>query len=281
MNVSTEDQKIVSILSHLSGVFILKEIYQKIANHQLKEMKDNYFSNYLTSKHLEYLGFKRIDDVEKIVSKDNDSEIWKKDGHPFSILLTEYSTNVVSLNKIDTLYTIGDFIEYWEKEAGEKLDLNELSKRDVYDECYEEFQNKLIDYNKKVDIYHQYLEEKKLNPELALNNHDKWKHLFENKYLMFSNDDYFIEYYNPFKSYQDDVFLNIFNNWILFKRLYKEILINGELKDDFKMFRAFYQMLNYCNKLFFPTVSNQTKGYEPFKALLDISLEFIKSKKED
>lgn len=335
LNVKPKLQRPLHILSNMSGMFVLQDIYDKLSEFHLNDERQQAVGSYLKEKHLEYFGFRKIPKEEQILIDSRHSSLWRKNGYPFDVKLGEYGsilihqkyqeyfnfgdkrfiseikqgwkkatkTNVEdtfpilaetdkatdeefeSIKKVfkeltgaemnsrgnvphkHSIYSVNDFVECWKEETNEILDVKDLRGTYIYDEYYDNFRNTVLKYEEKLRNKNDFKQELK-DPEKGV----------ERVRL---SEDFDIVFDCPFShhNHRNDDFYPFFKKWLLFKELYKHPIINNQLKDEFKRYRAFYWTMYSCNRFFFPAMNGEQCGnHEASKVLLDASLKFVENK---
>ena len=252
VNVSSDYQNKVTILKNLSGMFVLKEVYDQLADNAPTSEWDKITAAdaYLDDSMLKSLGFEfiGIDENEKrFVNR------WSRKGNTTHNLLVD-NGGVAAIETISNgkqYYYIGslkDLKNNWEKLTDQTIDISDY--KDVKKHSYEfnRFSNKIIAYDK-------------------LMKESKGKK-YEDIPIRFFTD-------NPFESLGSGWgFGAFYKDWSYFEQIYKQAIKdkNPEIRDAFTRYNSFVGEMIACNRFFFPAMCGTQCGeFEHEQFLLTIS----------
>lgn len=262
--VTFGDTKGNKLLENVSGMFILDDIYNKLVDYNLKEVHCRFLGD-LTEEIATILGFKKVSKKE--------TKTYKKEGFSYDLQIGSYGAKLINKTdaskNIDSIYTVKSFVKYWEKVTNENLDTTLLEQENVFDVEYDSFRKGLTGSIKSIKA------KLKSYEEISASLSGKNKEPIENIIKDFKKD---LEY--P-ELKRDHKFMSIFRDWDFFQDLYYESILNGELKNEFTNFKAFYLTMHSCNKFLFPAMNGEQFGNpKATKKLLELQKSLIEKSLE-
>ena len=245
--VVPEDEEKEKLLTSLSGMFVLKEIYDAFSLTHVR--KKNAADHYVTEESLVKLGFQHT------------GSFFIKEHFPYDIQVGEYSCTVTNKDGGDhwTVYSLFDFKKRWEELTKDFLDIPEFEATSQFDVEYDEFRSELLrdeeEYKMDEGEIKTILDESVRVRKLARLN-ERREHVFSQK-----------------------TFYYAFRDWPLFFSLYRKSILEGKLKNDTSLFRGFQHYFSSCNRFYFPAMNGQQHGDdEASKFLLDLSSRIVEKR---
>lgn len=256
LGVAPKNQKRVNIISNLSGMFVIEEIYDSFKG---SSNWGTVACRSLTEDVLNDLGFKAQRKKEKRFNNTSIS-VFKKSNQRTYVLLDDLGSDIVWLEKKKkknvTVYSVNDFQKQWEEITGENLNIEKYKKIYQNDIEFKKLREELIKY------------EKKRKTKVYKANQKKRKKFY--KELRWS-----IKRLNAFDDPLGDSLL-CFKEWKFFTDLYRKPIMKGELVEEFRWFRLFQSSMYSNNRFFFPAMNGEQCGNdEESKTLLETSLKIV------
>lgn len=288
LGIAPENHDRVTLLRRMSGMFILKEIYDGLScDNKTEDRWKERASGMMADAHptheiIEAWGFKKDRESTTPGYKNSDkrnSTFFKKKGfeaqiscegsHGFTAVLkmgkskssgypdlkeVEYKSKEFDEGRYEHTFTVKELAKSWEKATGDKLDMvghNQTYQRDV---AYDNYRNQLIERDAVQAKLKKIKTKNKTEADLKL------------ELLMMKLS--FNGYGDPFKDY--------FKDWDYFDVIYTKPIKQGKLKEQFRWFVSFYHSMYSCNRFYFPAMNGEQHGNdEEMKNLLDVSVRIV------
>lgn len=314
LNVSEQNQSKVKLLLSLSGMFVLSDIYNHLANINLAE--NSLADSYLTSYQLEGFGFYKVPKEEQFLADPHKDTLWRKENSEYEVKLGKYGSTILHKD-LKEYYVFGDY-RFFNEIKRHWFDMTKTNFSDVFPSLASKnrieieefemiknwFEQMMVapfgwtkDYSKKFDVYNLKNFAKKwseLNHETLDIVKYETEHKYDKEYEDFKEaiDKYnkeleeiederekrLIEWNNPFDTMSIDKFefSRFFKDMKFFKKIYKKLIENGLLKSEFTTFKAFQSTMDSANRFYFPAMNGEQHGNDVVsKALLEKSLEIV------
>ena len=261
LGITPENQERVGLLTRLSGMFVLKDIYDGLSQHNSARTKNSWHngtvaSGYLTAAVLLDLGFElKKAQVQSPRFNDRKCDIYVKSGSAVEVALEPFgSTLIKGKNKTD-VYRVHQFTDVWEDMTGEKLDIKKYETMFVIDEQYETYKARLVNAEK-------------LSKAKKIKGNDKLdKSLAELEMMMAS------------MRFSNTHLGGFFKDWEHFEDLYKPFIAKGKLKEDIRWYTLFYTSMYSNNRFFFPAMNGEQHGNDEESAfLLRTALKIVEAR---
>lgn len=169
--IDIEDSQKEKILNRLSGMFVLKEVYEGLAKEKIKE--ESFDDHYVTVEFAKEIGFREVPSDEQVLFDPHHPILLRKDGFEYDLKVGKLGSRLIHQD-FKEYYLFGPDKRYlkeikqnWEKATQTKLHETfpiDLNQAHINDQEYQMIQHKFREltgatmgyasgYEKKYDIY--------------------------------------------------------------------------------------------------------------------------------
>ena len=318
LGIPHEKQHLVQILSDLSGMFVLKEIYDALAEYNY-DNHSNAVLDYVSVSFLEENGFNRVSNGEQPLIDPHHDELWRKPGFDWDVkwnalgcVLMPSSRKEYCVAQKKDVKLLHQWWRIFTKTNPDETFPMPKNLNDVTDLEFEVIKGAFLDHagyavgrtNDNSDRHNIFSVQRFMETweELTGDSLSAGALSYLSKYQIDYNlfRDSLLAYYKEQKIHGDDPnwrftdnpfsyftnhkysFLSSFKEWNYFEEMYKKPIVLGKLCPEFSTYRDFFSAMFACNRFFFPAMNGDQYGDDPAsKALYEKSLDIVKRRMKE